>query len=195
MTHVFHDAVFDHDERWITLFDGERFQQRYFIDGPLMFTETTTSIRASVDAVRDAICGPWDWWHHGRCENRQVRNDGKVEYDLWPVRYGIHVHETSYPPVAIDGGGWRVRIDLSDHAIGVAYFDIRPETDESTIERTRLSGRFAGVRIHGFLPRCFGTKGFAIRHLRAERGEPGFPFRKGTGWVGLIERLERRPAN
>ncbi len=33
-----------------------------------------------------------------------------------------------------------------------------------------------------------------VGHLLAERGAMSFPFPPGTGWVGLIERLEsRRP--
>ena len=35
-----------------------------------------------------------------------------------------------------------------------------------------------------------GLKRFAINHLLAERGELGFPFPKGTGWVGLIDAVE-----
>lgn len=187
---MFHEAVFDQDERWISLFTDDRFQQRYFVDGLAMFTETSASIRAPVDAVKDAICGPWDWWKHGRYRNRRVNAEGRIEYDLWPVKHGIHVHETSHTPVRCDDGGWRVRVDLSGHAVGLAYFDIRQGNDDPKIETTRLLGRFANVKIRGFLPRCLGARRFAIKHLGAERGEPGFPFRRGTGWIGLIERLE-----
>ncbi|MGB6424997.1 MAG: hypothetical protein WBF18_06940 [Solirubrobacterales bacterium] len=39
-----------------------------------------------------------------------------------------------------------------------------------------------------------GARRFAVNHLLAERGAMSFPFPPGTGWVGLIERLEsRRP--
>lgn len=56
--------------------------------------------------------------------------------------------------------------------------------------KSQLIGRFAETRINGFLPWLFGSAGFAKRHLGAERGQPGFPFRQGTGFVGLMKKVE-----
>lgn len=186
----FHEDVFDSELGWTQLRDGPRFFQRYLINGPTMFTETTATIRARPSDVRDAVFGPWDWWNCGRCENFTQHEDGTQSYDLWPVGSGVRVHEVAHPPQDLpSGNGWRIHIDVSGHCKGLAYFLI--QADDSTTEpSTLLTGRLAEVVIQGLLPRFFGTKGFALRHLGAERGEPGFPFRKGTGWVGLIDRLE-----
>lgn len=184
-----HEDVFDSDSGWTKLCEGPRFFQRYLINGPIMFTETTTVIRARPDAVRDAIFSRWDWWKHGRCDNYTQYPDGTHSYDLWPVGFGVHVHEVAQPPEELNDSGWRIRINVDGHCKGLAYFVIKPE-GSATETTTSVTGRLAGVKIQGLLPRFFGTKGFALRHLGAERGEPGFPFRKGTGWVGLIDRLE-----
>ncbi|MEM7541195.1 MAG: hypothetical protein AAF384_06355, partial [Pseudomonadota bacterium] len=81
--------------------------------------------------------------------------------------------------------GVRNRIDLSGAANGPAYIDIVPHQGA-----TLMVGRFAGVIIDGVVPKIMGAKRFAINHLLAERGALGFPFPKGTGWSGLLKRVE-----
>ena len=181
----FATADFATDDGWIVVHVGPRFRQRYKLAGGRMFTESRVTLRADPRTVLLYLTGPWDWWRHARYEDRREHVDGTIHYDLWPTGRGICVHEVMYPPQPLAGGGWRVPVELSGHAVGLAYFELAlcPQGVE-------LYGRFAGVRIHGLLPNLMGLKRFAINHLLAERGELGFPFPKGTGWVGLIDAVE-----
>ncbi len=185
---VYRLEVFEPSPAWTLLYQDDRFRQRYRIEDGKIFCETVARISAQPDEVRDRLRGSWDWWENGCYENRRELSDGRVSYDLWPVGKlrGVHVHETIYPPVPLDGGGWRLRIDFEHHCKGVAYFEIHPTRDGCD-----LVGRFAGVEIAGLLPRLMGVKRFCLNHLAAERGGMSFPFPHGTGWAGLIARLEK----
>jgi hypothetical protein len=185
--YIFEEAMFEPAPAWIELYADARFTQRYRIVGTRMYTESVAAVHTDVDALCQALRGPWDWWRHGRYEAREEREDGTVHYDLWPTGSAICVHEVMHAPREVAGGSVRLPIVLSGHASGTAYFDLR-ETAQGSV----MTGRFAGVTLAGFLPRLMGTKRFAINHLLAERGALGFPFPKGTGWIGLIERLEGR---
>ncbi len=180
--------MFERTPAWTELYADARFQQRYRIVGKRMYTETVASVHADIDTICHALRGRWDWWQHARYEAREEHDDGTVHYDLWPTGSGIRVHEVMHAPRVIEDGGLRLPIQLSGHANGTAYIDLRRVEQGS-----EMTGRFAGVTTAGLLARLMGTKLFAINHLLAERGALGFPFPKGTGWVGLIERLERGP--
>ena len=177
--------MFESGSAWTELYADTRFRQRYRIVGKRMYTESVASVHASPDAVCNALRGRWDWWRHGRYEAREERDDGTVHYDFWPTGAGIRVHEVMHAPREAEDGRVRLPIVLSGHANGTAYIDLR-----TVAQGSEIIGRFAGVTVAGLLPRLMGTKLFAINHLLAERGALGFPFPKGTGWVGLIERLE-----
>ncbi len=182
----YQEEIFDKGQHWINVYSDSRFKQRYCLLDDGIYCETRAIIGATPDTVIRELRGSWDWWKHGRYTNRIELSNGTITYDFYPVTHGIHVFETMHEPVALNDTDSRIRIDLQGSAVGLAYFDVRASGTQETI----LIGRFAGVQIRGFLPRLLGKKGFAVRHLGAERGQPGFPFRTGTGWLGLIQKLE-----
>lgn len=186
---VFRLDMFEPSSQWTRFYQDERFVQRYRLDDGRIYCETVARVVAEPDPIRDQLWGPWDWWANGCYENRVELSDGRIAYDLWPVGKlrQVHVHETMSPPDALPDGGWRVRLDFARHARGVAYFEIRPQRSGGC----DLVGRFAGVEIAGVVPRLMGVRRFCINHLLAERGGLTFPFPRGTGWAGLIRRLER----
>lgn len=189
---IYQEAEFEIASGWDYLDKDPRFSQRMKLRGSRMYTETRGAIRAPLGAVRDALRAPWDWWKNGVYEKRRELPDGRIKYRLWPAGklggMGIYVDETMYPPEALPDGGLRIRVDLEGHVNGIAYFELHPRHDGSTL----VLGRFAGTEISGILPRLMGSRMVARNHLLAESGTLGFPFPSGTGWVGLIERLEAR---
>ncbi|MBI4347329.1 MAG: hypothetical protein HY553_10770 [Elusimicrobia bacterium] len=187
----FQYAKFATYDGW-TFIDAEpRFEQRIKLEATRMYTETRGTIRASVAEIRDALRGPWDWWRHGVYERRVVHADGRISYRLWPAGKlggaGIYVDETMFPPEPLPDGGERIAIELEGHVNGIAYFELHPGPDGSTV----VLGRFAGTEIAGLLPRLMGSRRVARNHVLAESGRLDFPFPTGTGLVGLTERLER----
>ncbi len=187
------DEIFSAGEGWEILLESERFSQRYLVEGLRIWTESVARIDAEPDSIAAALRGPWDWWRKGRYENRVELDGGRIRYDLWPVGRSrmVHVRETMAPTRELPAGARRIELELEHHANGLAYFELRPRRDRSSCD---LIGRFDGAEIAGALPRLMGARRFAVNHLLAERGAMSFPFPPGTGWVGLIERLEsRRP--
>ncbi|MCZ6774234.1 MAG: hypothetical protein O7G83_19930 [Proteobacteria bacterium] len=189
MSDIFESKIFEQRSEWVELFADSRFRQRYRLVGPRLFTETVASVNADISEVCSALRGRWEWWRHGRYDGRERHGDGTIHYDFWPTGFGICVHEVMHEALDLGGGSLRLRIDLSGHANGIAYIDLTPAA-----KGTVMTGRFAGVTIAGLLPRLMGRRRFAVNHLLAERGALGFPFRRGTGWVGLIEQLEKSRA-
>ncbi len=185
------DDVFSSDEGWLSLFESERFSQRYRVEGRRMWTESYARIEAEPEAIAAALRGPWDWWRRGHYGNRVVLENGSIRYDLWPVGRArlVHMRETMAPTRVLADGALGIEIELSHHARGRAYLEIRP----TKAGGSDLIGRFDGVEIAGTLPHLMGPHRFAVNHLLAERGALRFPFPAGTGWVGLIERVEGDP--
>ena len=171
-------------KHWISFHKDARFEQRYLVADPGMFTETVAHVRARPEHVVERLRGPWIWWRNGGVENRHEAADGTVTFDLLPTGSIIRVHEKMSPATSRANGGYRVRFDLSGDAEGPAYFDVTLRADG----QTQIAGRFAGVKNHVWF---LTTTRFAKNHLLAERGGFSFPFPSGTGWPGLIDELEK----
>lgn len=183
----FQDEKFSNRTGWTHFYQDERFDQRYWDDNRLMFTETIMSVRCSLETAIVRLNGPWSWWDHGCCLDFRLDSDGSSSQFLKPAAWfwtKIRMH--IFPPIALpDINGFRLPIILSKHFVGVASFDVYPSlTADDTII---LRGRFHGVENHvPLVPLWMATK----RHLRAEAGTFLFPYPRGTGWVGLYRRLE-----
>jgi hypothetical protein len=90
-----------------------------------------------------------------------------------------------FPAVALpDLKGRRVPLVLSEHFTGPCSMDVYP--GESSKEVT-IRGRFHGIEYH--VP-TIPNKVAEGLHLEAESGTMPAPFPKGTGWVGLLGKLE-----
>jgi len=184
MNPIFQDAIFNDENGWHTLYEDDNWYQRYLIRDKKIFAETKAVISSTPERIIPLIEGDWNWWEKGKIANVTLRENGTSTFDMWPVGLGVKIHIQTHQKIKTERG-WRIRLDVKGHVNGIAYFDISSRDEMSSI----LIGRFAGMEITGFLPFVFGRKGFAIRHLNAERGCPGFPFRSGTGWIGLIKCL------
>ena len=147
-----------------------------------MTAHGTTDIDAAVALIRSA----WDWWAHGRISGMTMNRDGSSDQILFPVwwfitRVGLHI----LPPVDLpDLHGLRVPLLLSEHYTGTTSMDVYPHASGDALV---IRGRFHGVEYH--LP-AVPTKLAEWLHLDAESGTMPSPFPKGTGWVGLLRRLE-----
>ena len=183
---IYEETAFEKQDGWETWFDRETFTQSYSVVNRVMYTETIARIQSDPIAVHDALISPWIWWQNGRMRNYETFSNGRVEFDLWPVRFGVRVRLTLQQPIKTEVGGWKILGEIGGHVVGPISFEIRPQPGGETL----LIARFEGTRLNGCLPWLFGPVGFAKRHLGAERGQPGFPFRSGTGFVGLKKKLE-----
>ena len=86
---------------WVQSHSDEHFQQRYLRNEGPIFCETLMTVHARLDtsAAINLICGPWDWWEHGRITDFTVNPDGSSDQILSPVwwfitRVGLHI----FPP-------------------------------------------------------------------------------------------------
>lgn len=186
---VFRDEIFDHPSgEWVQIEIDQHFTQRFrHTPGPY-WCETVMTVHgiADVEAAVQLIYGPWDWWEHGHIAGFTRNPDGSVDQTLSPVwwfitRVALHI----LPPTPLAGRkGLRVPILMTRHFSGPASMDIYPnERNDALIIR----GRFQGVEYNvAGVPKIVPE----WLHLDAESGTMPVPFPKGTGWVGLLHRLE-----
>jgi hypothetical protein len=187
----FRDDLFDNAAGdWVQSHLDEHFRQRYLHEEGPIYCETLMTVHGTTDA--DAaialICGPWDWWEHGRITDFTTNEDGSSDQILSPVwwfitRVGLHI----FPPVNLpDLKGRRVPLLLTEHFTGSSSMDVylNERGDAMTIR-----GRFHGVEYH--VP-AIPNKLAEGLHLEAESGTMPIPFPTGTGWVGLLNKLEGR---
>jgi hypothetical protein len=185
----FRDDLFENPTcDWVQSFSDEHFQQRHLLKEGTIYCETlmiahrTTETDAAVALIR----GPWDWWQHGRITDFIANGDGSSDQILSPVwwfitRVGLHI----LPPVDLpDLEGWRVPLVLTKHFTGPTSMDVYPNQSGDAII---IRGRFHGVQYH--VP-GIPNKLAEWLHLDAESGTMPAPFPKGTGWVGLLHKLE-----
>jgi hypothetical protein len=184
------DDVFDAPGRdWAETQVDEHFTQRYLRDESLIFCETLMRVPKTTDigAAAALIMGPWDWWEHGGITDFKVNEDGSTDQILAPVwwfitRVGLHI----FPPHELsEGKGQRMALLLTGHFAGPSSMDVY--VDE------RAAGMIVRGRFHGVeytMPAVPGKVAEGL-HLGAEAGTMPPPFPKGTGWVGLLHRLER----
>jgi hypothetical protein len=164
-----------------------RFEQWSGYDAKkLIYCGTSALINASPKRLVELIQGPWYWWKGGKQEQRKETPDG-TDYWLYPAWAGVKVHEKMRKPEPYGNGGFVIRIDFvpdpASFAVGRAYFLIEPQANG----KTKLSGRFAGVKSQK-LPAKFFTE----THLKGERGAM-LPFGlMQSGWYHLIEIAEGR---
>jgi len=184
MNSIFQDVIFNDENGWNILYEDDCWFQRYLISGTKIFSETKAIITSTPERIIPLLKSDWNWWEKGKIANVTLEENGTSTFHMWPVGIGVKICVQTHKEIKTEQG-WRIQLDVKGHVNGTAYFDISSRDEKSSI----LIGRFAGMDIIGFLPYIFGRKGFAIRHLNAERGYPGFPFRSGTGWPGLIKRL------
>jgi hypothetical protein len=185
----FRDDIFDNPSGdWVNNQIDERFTQRYLRDETLIYCETLMTVHNTVDidAAAAMIMGPWDWWEHGRITDFKLNPDGSTDQTLAPVwwfitRVGLHI----FPPAPLsDSPGQRMPLMLTGHFAGPSSMDVyRNETSDGLIVR----GRFHGVE---YTIPAVPDKIAEGLHLGAEAGDMPPPFPKGTGWVGLLHKLE-----
>lgn len=82
---IFRDDLFENASAdWVESNVDEHFRQRYLPgDGPI-FCETLMTVHGTTDtaAALDLICGPWDWWEHGRIADFTANADGSTD-QIW----------------------------------------------------------------------------------------------------------------
>jgi hypothetical protein len=187
--HNFRDDLFEDATRdWVQDHSDEHFEQRHLRgDGPI-FCETLMTVHGSIDAhaALALICGPWDWWEHGKITDFTQNRDGSSDQILSPVwwfitRVGLHI---SLPVLFPDLKGWRVPLLLTQHFTGPSSMDVYPAPHGDSL---MIRGRFHGVEYHVPVVPNAVAEGL---HLEAESGTMPLPFPKGTGWVGLRHKLE-----
>ena len=183
---IFREDLFAQTAGWTPFYSDSRLKQRVRIEaGEAMYTESQLVIGAPVDAVVAKLRGEWTWWRQGRYRNRVEHADGTIEYEHFPLRYIVHVNSTMYPPLKLEGGAWRIHVEISDYMTGTLYFDVIPRTGGSS----EIYSRFSGCRVTGpFRVLPYNGHIAARIHLLAERGDFFWP--RGTGFVGLIEDFE-----
>jgi len=182
----FRDELFDSSTSdWVETYSDEHFRQRYLRRGGPIFCETLMTVRgAGADAAIALIRGPWDWWQHGRAADFRTNPDGSSDQMLSPVwwfitRIGLH----GLPPInLLDRAGRRVPVLLLRHFTGWSTMDVYPDERGALIIR----GRYHGVDYH--VPGVSNKMAEGL-HLQAEAGRMAFPFPKGTGWLGLLHKL------
>ena len=187
---IFHEDLFEKTTGWTPIYADSRLTQRCRIEPRgAMYTETRLVIQAPVEALVSKLSGDWTWWRKGRYCNRVERPDGLVEYDHYPLGFDVHVKSAMFPPLPLESGGWRIRIDISDYMTGTMYFDVVPRPDGSS----ELVSRFSKCWVSGryrFLP--YPGHIAARIHLAAERGRF---LPRGTGFAGLIDEFEGKGAH
>lgn len=183
----FQDQRFEQPGQWSYSYLDEHFEQRFLEDDPLIFCETRMTVHGA-PALEDAVAlirGPWDWWEHGKISDYEESPDGTTFQTLAPVwwfitRVGLRI-ET---PVELAGGGVRIPMTLSNDFTGPSTIDLLPGRDGG---RMVVRGRFHGVESHVAAAPVAWAEAL---HLEAESGTMPLPFPKGTGWAGLLRRLE-----
>jgi hypothetical protein len=185
----FRDDLFDNSAGdWVESHVDEHFEQRYLNEEGPIYCETLMTVHGATDsdAAIGLICGPWEWWEHGRITDFTAHEDGSSDQILSPVwwfitRVGLHI----FPPVALpELKGRRVPLRLTNDFTGWSSMDVYPDKrgDAMTIR-----GRFHGVQYQvPAIPEKVAEK----LHLEAESGTMPIPFPKGNGWVGLLHKLE-----
>ena len=190
---TFRDDLFDNpDSDWVESHSDEHFRQRYLSEAGAIYCETLMTVHRTTD-TDEAIAlirGPWDWWEHGRITGFTTGADGSSDQVLAPVwwfftRVGLHILAPLELP---DLKGRRVPLLLGQHFTGTASMDVYPGLSG---DATIIRGRFHGVEEH--LP-AVPNRVAEWLHLDAESGTMPPPFPKGTGWVGLLDRLQRAGA-
>jgi hypothetical protein len=187
----FRDDLFDNPAaNWVHERINEHFTNRYLDEKGPIVCETLLTVhgRPNIDEAVSLIQGPWDWWEHGRITDFTINPDRSSYQVLSPVwwfitRVGLHI----FPPDDLpDRQGKRNPIMLLEHFTGTASMDVYPNpgTDSITIR-----GQFHGVEYH--VPGV-PNQVAEFLHLDAESGTMPVPFPKGTGWVGLLRKLEGR---
>ena len=173
--HNFRDDLFDSATgNWVQSHLDEHFRQSYLREEGPIYSETLMTVHGTTDA--DAaialICGPWDWWEHGRITDFTTNGDGSSDQILSPVwwfvtRVGLHI----FPPVDLpDLKGRRVPLLLTDHFTGSSSMDVYPNERGDAM---MIRGRFHGVEYH--VP--------AIPNKLAEGlHADSFPERDRLGW-------------
>ena len=184
---IFHEEIFAQTAGWTHVYSDARLTQRCRIEPRgAMYTETRLTIAAPVDAVVAKLRGEWTWWRNGRYCNRVELPDGTIAFEHFPFGHNVHLNSVMHPPLALETGGWRLRVEISDYMTGTTYSDVVPRADGST----ELYSRFSRCWVSGpyrFLPY---PGHIAVRiHLAAERGR--FIWPRGTGFPGLIDELEQ----
>ncbi len=185
----FRDDLFDNPAgEWVHSYSDEHFRQRYLDQPGAIYCETLMTARGTsdVDAAIALICGPWDWWDHGRITDFTANEDNSSDQILSPVwwfitRVGLHL----FPPVELPDSKKRVPMLLTKHFTGPTSMDVYPAESGSAII---IRGRFHGVEYH--VPAVPNMVAEWL-HLDAESGTMPTPFPKGTGWVGLLHKLEK----
>jgi hypothetical protein len=176
------DERFEQGAGWVQFHQDEQCRQRYLIEGGAFFAETLMSLRGSRDAMVAMLQDCWTWWKYGSSSNFRRGSDHSCDMDFKPVRWHIarfHIH--LFPPSALSGqSGVRLPALFTGHFEGPASYDIcsQPGKEGSVMLRSRCHG----VRNHVPLA---PTSMVVSVHLRAEAGNLGFPFPKGTGFIGL----------
>jgi hypothetical protein len=190
----FRDELFDNPAaNWAHEKINEHFTHRYLDEKGPIFCETLLTVHGRPDieeAIDEAVAlinGPWYWWEHGNIADFTINPDGVSHQVLSPVwwfitRVGLEIHP---PEDLYDRPGKRIPLTLLEHFTGPSSMDVYPNpgTDSITIR-----GRFHGVEYH--VPGIPNQLAETL-HLDAESGTMPNPFPKGTGWVGLLKKLER----
>jgi hypothetical protein len=184
LDHVFDDPT----HKWVDIPVNEHFRQRELDERGSIVCETLLTVHGNTDMqpAIDLIDGPWDWWEHGRIADFVRNLDGSSDQILSPVwwfitRVGLHI----LPPVDLpDRAGKRLGLMLSGHFVGASSMDVYvAERGDGIVIR----GRFHGVE---YTMPAIPTAVAEYLHLGAEAGTMPVPFPKGTGWVGLLHKLE-----
>jgi hypothetical protein len=184
---VFEDSALD----WVYGDSDDHFSQRHLREEDPIYSETLMTVHGTrdTDSAIALICGPWDWWEHGRITDFAKNGDGSSDQVLSPVwwfftRVGLHI----LPPENLPGGkGRRVPLILSENFTGTSTMDVYLDQPSNSMI---VRGRFHGVKYN--VP-VVPDKAAELLHLNAESGTMPPPFPKGTGWVGLLHKLEAHP--
>jgi len=186
---IFRDDLFDNSAGdWVDSYSDEHFRQRYLRQKGPIVCETVMTVHRTTNtaAAVGLICGPWDWWDHGRITDFTSNADGSSDQILSPVwwfitRVGLHI----FPPVDLpDLNGRRIPLLLTGHFTGPSSMDVYPHEGGNAMI---IRGRFHGVEYNVAAIPDSVAEGL---HLEAESGTMPPPFPKGTGWVGLLHKLE-----
>lgn len=189
----FRDSLFDERGSWRPFYKDERFEQRYRVIDDVMFSETLLTVRATASAVVSLLQQSWDWWAHGKVANYARHPDGSSEMDFKPIWwYVARLRMTILPPEELPGhAGTRLPVVYARDFEGPGTIDVYP--DRGSHDVVVLRGRFHGVRQHVRMPGANATTA-VWGHLWTEAGRLPIPFARGTGYVGLIRKLETESA-
>src|SRR4051812_45541176 len=96
------DDLFDDPAReWVESHADGHFRQRYLKEPGPIYCETLMTVHGTTNpgAAVELICGPWDWWEHGRITDFKMNDDGSTDQVLAPVwwfitRVGLRI----FPP-------------------------------------------------------------------------------------------------